>query len=279
MRRVLCALLLLFAASPASAQVDRTAPAFQLTHFEKVGKDYYYRYRVVGHGAAGERISDVYLQIYQPRTERRPQITGVHGKLLFDALAEAELGPQIGHAPLFITTPEHWSAAVYIQGVLSWGADRWANGPNHGVVTGRALEGFELMSPALPALRRYRAVPYRPVPALTDAPVPQDTTWVLYTGVVLAPGWEADLVTGSYLKEQVSTGCGAYLIDNCGRYLRLVDDILAAEGRANDRAYARAVAAARNYLKGDKVTHRNARFVLDAALAALAVRPPSKRNR
>lgn len=264
------------AAAHVVAQVDRVSPSFQLTHFEKVGKDYYYRYRLLG--VDGERISDVYLQIWQPRSHVRPRIMGTHGALLFDALAESELSPSVGHAPLFISTPERWSAAIYIQGVLSWGADRWADGPNHGVPGGHVLEGFELMSPALPALRRFRAVPYRPLPAVVGRPMARDTTWLLHTGVVLGPGWEETLVTGDYLKEQIGLACDTYMLENCGRYLRLVDDVLDAERRGNDRAYRRALSLLSTQIQRDRVSHRNARFVLSAAVEALLARPPSKRD-
>lgn len=272
------ALLLAVGAAPAAAQVDRMGAALQLTHFEQVGNDYFYRYRLIGQGSAGERISDVYLQIWQPQTSSRPRITGTRGAFLFDALAERELSPLFGHAPLFVGTPAHWSAAVYIQGVLSWGADRWAMGPNYGVPSAQILEGFELISPALPALRRFRAVPYRPIPTLVQEPSPRDTTWILYTGVVLAPGWEASLVTGSYLQEQLSLACEAYLIENCGRYLRLVDDVLDAETRKNDRTYSRSLADLMRHIERDRVSHRNARFVLAATVEALRARPPSRRN-
>jgi len=273
------AVALLFAGtSPVLAQVDRVSPAFQLTHFEKVGNDYFYRYRLVGRGSGAERISDVYLQITQPVTPSRPRVSPIRGVFLFDALARESPPPQFGHPPLRIATPPNWSAAIYLQGVLSWGADRWAMGPNHGVLPNEVLEGFELISPALPALRRFRAVPYRPVATLVDDPAARDTTWILHTGVVLAPGWEASLVTGAYLMEQVRLACDSYLLENCGRYLRLSDDVIEAENRRNDRAYNRALDVFAAFLKEDKGSHRNATFVLSVTIDALRKRTPSQRG-
>lgn len=282
MRILPLALLLCVFVSPLHGQVDRVRPAFQLVHFEDLGDgEYFYHYRLVGHAPEGRKITDVYLDITQPKGQYPSQVWGVRGRFLFDALADFHKEVAFGHPALFIASPNHWSAAIYRQGVLSWGASRWAGGPNHGVSTGEVLDGFELRSTALPAFRRYRAVPQHSFPSaggLRHDDLGVDTTLVLYTGFVLAPGWDPEWVTGPYLLEQVKRACDAHLVENCGRYLRLTDAIIEAEKKNNDRAYENALVAFLAFLDEDRVSHINARFVFDVTAKALRARPPSGRK-
>lgn len=279
---VLVLLFFLPLSSSLFAQVDRVRPAFQLTHFESLGNgEYFYRYRLIGFASDGRKISDVYLDVTQPKGQYPSRVVGIRGRFLFDAVSEFHRELPFGHPPLFIASPTNWSAAIYRHGVLSWGASRWAGGPDHGVAIGEVLEGFELRSTALPALRRYRAVPNYRFPSaggLGDLVPDVDTTLILFTGLVLAPGWEAEFVTGDYLREQVVRACDAHLVDNCGRYLRLTDAILDAEQKGQDRVYENALVAFLSYLAEDNVSHSSARLVFDLTANALRARPPSRRK-
>lgn len=265
---VVAAALLLGAPSAVAGQVERVSPVLQLSGLDVRDGLYRYQYRVVGYAGGGQKISDVYLDIRTPTGERAPGLPRARGDLLFDALHDFHGELPYAHALEFIATPERWSAAIYRQGVLSWGASRYLDGPNHGVETGRVLDGFEVHSRALPALRRFRGVPYRR-PALVEE-AQEDDDLVLHSGYVLAPGWMAEDVSGAFLRQQVEAACAATLLDNCGRYLRLSDAVLNAEAGMDSRAFAAALARFRQHLREDKVSHRNARFVLERAVVALA---------
>lgn len=269
----------------ADAQVPRLSPALELASFEDRGGEYLYRYRLNGRVDTGEMISDVYLTLYQPWTERVPVVTGTRGHFLFDALASRHDEVGIGHPDVFVGTPEKWSGAIYRQGMLSWGASRFGGGENHGIEAGEYLGGFELRSRALPGLRQFSAVPWRPLGADSphdhdheDEDEPVDSAWVLQQGVVVGPGWDADIVTSEFLRYQIDLGCRVYLVENCGRYLRHLDRVAGAESTGDNRAYRRALGGLQRYLHDDRVSHRDFRFVMDHAIVGLAARPPSERD-
>jgi hypothetical protein len=276
---VAAAACLLVAPHTSHAQVVRVAPAVRLAKLSSEGATFRYEYELVGLARERETIADFYIDLRSPKTPRRPVVTGTRGEFLFDALAEMHEQADVSHPPVFIATPQNWSAAIYIYGVLSWGANRWAGGANHGVPAGRRLAGFELHSNALPALRRYNAVPYRPLPSVDAPPASTervDSTFVLMTGFVLAPGWPADIVSGEFLDEQLKVICEQRLIASCGPHLRALDRLKAAESSRDDAVYRAALAELRAALERGEV-HSNARAVLSNAIAALERRPPSIR--
>jgi hypothetical protein len=282
MTRLLFVVSCLLALHPTglTAQVPRSVAAFQLVELERSGIEYRYEYRLSGRQPRGEILSDVYLEITAPKSDRRPVLLGSSGVFLFDAIAEQYERLSYSHPPLHVSSPPSWSAAIYMQGVISWGADRWAGGRNMGVSAGRDLRGFALRSPALPGWRRYTAVPYRPFGSagVDAADEKTDSTWVLMRGYVVAPGIEAMDVTPEYLKEQLDIGCTNYFVDNCGRYLRAYDAILAAENARDDRQFAIAVGLFRRVVADDRTLQVHARIILDLTAEALTSRPPSRRR-
>lgn len=262
------------------AQVMRTTPAFQVASLVHQGDTWIYRYRLVGYVPAGALISDVLMEIATPKGPRPPVVYGGAGTMLFDALRGHFAEVALSHPPLWIGSPSHWSAAIYRQGYLSWGASRVANGYNYGVRHGQTVDGYELRSPAVPALRRVYAEPYHS-PASPDVEAhgfSLDSAKTVHTAIVVGPGWEAGRVTGEYLREQVTVACTERLVESCGRYLRLTDALEAAEHAVDDRAYARALVALQTYLAHDHVSVDMAHLVIREALRALAARPPAARR-
>ncbi len=279
-----CALVILASlthafASVSDAQVTRTSSALALLSVTHEGKEWRYQYRVVGMTRPGETITDVFVDVRSPKDTTVPVITGMRGQFLFDAIAKHFSELDYSHPPLFIGTPARWSGAVYKQGAVSWGASRSANAAHDGVASRTAVDGFELRSAAVPALRRFSVVPYRPLgpPTVSDVVPPTDTTFVILTGLVPAPGWSVAQVTGAFLLEQVEAACAEHMLENCGRYLRLTDVVRASEGAMNDRSYLEAVHQVGAMLASDHVSHQHARFVLTEVVRALEDRLPSHR--
>lgn len=278
-------LLLLSGVSEASAQVERTSPALQLTEVGEQDGRYRYVYRVAGLGARGELISDVYIDVGTPGTAGPPRQVTTRGSFFFDAIRDfySQLG--FAHPLLFVGTPENWSGAIYRQGVLSWGAKRYMDGENFGVRRGGEVRGFEIHSNALPAFRKFKAVPYRK-PGTLEATASLegaaegevDRTWILHTGYVIAPGWNREELTGRFLNQQVKASCDMGMLENCGRYLRFVDQVLAAEARGSDKSFLAALRQMHQHLRTDDGVHKNARFILERAIAGLNSRPPSRRE-
>jgi hypothetical protein len=275
-------LLLLFLPLTARAQVERAVPALQLAQVDQAGGVFRYQYRLFGRQTRGELLSDVYLNISTPRREQPPVVLGTSGRFLFDALSEMHRdGAEFSHPPLFVGTPEGWSAAIYIQGVLSWGASRWADGSNLGLPAERELRGFELRSPAVPAFRRYSAVPWRPFPGVdaVERPETVDSTWVVMSGYVVAPGEMEEHLSVDYLRQQLDIACSILLVERCGRYLRPLDQAREAEAARADRTYLLSLALFRRTLAEDASAHAHARLVLGTVAAALERRPPIVRTR
>lgn len=266
-------------ADPAGAQVRSIVPAFENTSVIEQDGMVTYMYRLRGPARPGTRMSEVVLDIGTPKTDKKPEMLGTRGRFLFDAMSESHQAAFSGHPPLFIGTPDGvWSAALYVHGVISWGATRYGDGRHGGVLSGDTLSGFELRSPALIGLRRYVAAPYRRFDGTEGTDIAGlDSNWVVTEGTVLAPGWMADEVTGAYLAEQLEIACAGYLLDQCGRYLLIQDAILEAERTRNDRSYTVHLTRFLNELHKDRVAKPIARTALNAAVNALLMRPPSRR--
>jgi hypothetical protein len=284
--RPLAAVLLLGAAlflpGAALAQVARTAPALQLIRYQPAQDGAVYEYQVAGYGNSGDVLADVYLDVTMPRAPQAPRASALTGAFLFDAIADRYRETPFSHPDLQVSTPANWSAAIYLHGVLSWGATRDARSERSaGVARGKALRGFALKCGALPSLRRYVVEPYRPVPGeqRMDGEQSVDSALVLLQGFVVAPGWERPLVTGEFLEAQIKHACEALYLRACGRYMRLSDDVKEAEAKRNDRSYRLALGLMSKYLAEDKEAHQNARFVLSAAIGGLQERLPSRRPR
>jgi hypothetical protein len=274
------------APSPAAAQLERVQNAFQLARFsvERSGQ-YVYQYRLLGpQGGKGVAYTDIFVDITSPKDMAPPRILGTRGTFLFDGIARNYATLEYSHPDVFIGTPMgYWMGSVYLQGSVAWAASRYGDGRNYGVVSGQELLGFELRSPALPALRRFRVVPYRHMPGADyaeglDKPLPVDSSWVIADGAVLAPGWPAELVTVEFLTQQVQTACDAYLLANCGNYLRYTDALANAEATRRDAVYLALVKEFRAVILADAKSERTARYAFDLALQGLARRPPSRRD-
>lgn len=247
--------VVLFSGAAAQEGTLPSAP-FRLAHFVRVDDGFYYHYKVVNPTYDLNGVLTVYLPVDQPADGRRPRILGTRGPFLFDALREGE-DAALSHPPLHIATPQGWSAAIYVQGALSWG--RWqGESPQMPV---REETGFEITSPALPALREYKAVVRLPLGSRQSV-----------TGLVLAPGWDSVAVSPAFLSQQLSIGCRRLLVSDCERYEGLLRRLSTAREAGLHAEGQRLLRLWVGFLDRDTTTHRNVRFVLREAGSVLLER-------
>jgi hypothetical protein len=258
------------------AQVSVGSRALSNTSVVRQGQNYRYEYRLVHGSRPGDILSDVLVDVSSPASPSVPGMLRGRGTFLFDALAEEDFG--VGHPPLGVETPERWSAAIYYTGSLSWGSLRHQGGANAGLRRGESLDGFALVSPALPAYRAYRVIPFRPLASVHADPAPIDSTWAILSGYVLAPGWMPGEVTAAYLREQVEGACWFQAVGDCSVYRILGRRIQEAEALKNDRGFRDAVGALRRQVSEDSALTRVSRLVLESTIQALERRPPSRRD-
>jgi hypothetical protein len=207
-----------------------------------------------------------------------PKAVAIRGFLQFDQAVDGTGAPW-RHPSLRIATPDGWNAAIFEDALLKWGAQRYGGqAPVKGVRAGEQIGGFVLESNALPALRPWRVVPHQPL--LKDWPViaevgPIDSTLVVPSGYILAPGWPADRVTWGFLAWQTASLCVAMMTERCGGYLQRLEAMERAHRTMDDAGYRRAGLALRAFADDDKSLHPWGQLVFREGVAAVLRRPPS----
>lgn len=272
----------------ARGQVSELDPAFETTSVEEVDGLYLYQYRLQGPDRDGDVFTAVHLDVTVPPKDEPPEILGSEGSFLFDGLGEAHGGLAYSHPSLYVVIPDEWNGVVGRTGFLSWLSDRYGDGRGSGVRSGETLEGFEVRSPGIPALRQARAVPARPIPGTTEGVrVPEaedgeeavegraghetgvDSTWVLSDTYVLGPGWHEEQVTPEYLEIQIGHACDGLLTDRCEDYRALLEVVSRYYEHGSTGETRIAIALFRTELEEDRVLDERARRAFLEALRAL----------
>lgn len=276
MRRTLLLLTLILAGlSPElDAQLVEPSTALSLARAERrADGNWHYQYRIAHRGDTAQVYMDAYVDVSSPKTSRRPTLSEGSGTFLFDALSTRFDDVAYGHPPLAVHTPDRWSGAIYLNGSLSWGASRFGSSTINGVHFNQTLEGFGLISPAVPAFRPFRVVPGRAMDAvesLPEVPVAVDSSYVFLEGFVLAPGWMPEQITDAYLADQVAGACWLRAMQRCDLYQEMVARIRAAGqqgGRSSD--YRNAIEEFLRRVEEDPTMNSQGKIVLRGTARAL----------
>lgn len=252
---------------PGAAQVVRPGTSLSLLQADAVRDEMVYVYQVTLPGGGRVPAGRVQLDVASPKAPWQPSIRGIRGAFLFDALRTRYADATVGHAPLFIGTPEGWSGSIYLDGQLMW---MWDETPLGRVEPGGSLGGFVLRSPALPALRAWRVSPVLPLPDPDDPSAVLDPTVVITTGYVLGPGWSPTEANAAYLGAQVALGCQLGLSRACPALQRRAAAVRAAESARDVAGYQRELSAFRADVGADTRMHPWARLVWTRTAEALA---------
>lgn len=264
--------LLAAVSSDAGAQNAKPQDLLVLQEVQRTDMGFRYEYMLVHFGARTDLLADVLIDLSSPGTDEKPTILYTSGAFLFDALAEDSA--LASHPPVGITSPPRWSAAVYHTGEVSWGASRYSDGTNYSLRPGYTLQGFALESPALPALRRYKVLPYRPFPTVPQLPRSGDDAIAerdVYAGYVLAPGWMPNQVTVPYLAEQTRVVCMLRLIENCRPFAAVLERMVRAHEQGDRREVYDRLLEFLRLMAMDQTLHPHARLVLQSTAEALRI--------
>jgi hypothetical protein len=197
-----------------------------------------YHYELRNHGLTDHELVDIAVDVLSPRGGALPALHEIRGDFLVDAFQIRRDITDRSRPDLGIHTPAPWSAAIYIDGVVSWGAPRFFSSSTGGVSADERLGGFVMTSEAVPAFRWYTIVSFQSPEAEMQAAETQKGR-PQWSGWVVAPGWRARFVEVEYVQEQYATACSLSVLapSQCESVSPLLARLSTAEDHARDAEY------------------------------------------